>query len=79
MYWISGTIGLSMSRLLPSWRTSPSMLRRMPISARSGNWSALTNGASTKAPSNDLASSQGRPFSFSFACTSRRVRSRAGA
>src|SRR5690606_27894500 len=75
----SGRMALSIWLLLPSWRTSPLMLRRMPISPRSSTALAGTKGASTQAPSKLLAISQGWPFSLSFACTSRRVRSSAGA
>ncbi|MCY1300229.1 hypothetical protein D9M70_497900 [compost metagenome] len=49
------------------------------MSSRCSGASPGTKGASTQAPSKDLEISQGRPFSFSFACTSRSVRSRAGA
>ena len=65
--------------LLPSWRTSPLMVRRIPISVTSAKVLPTTNGAITAAPSNDLAISQGRPLAFSSACLSRKVKSRAGA
>ncbi|PAV70187.1 hypothetical protein WR25_20346 [Diploscapter pachys] len=77
--WIIGTMGLSIIALLPSWRTSPLMVRRMPMSFTSSKAPAETNGGSTQAPSKLLHSSHGRPFSFSLLCRSRRVRSKAGA
>ncbi|MNC71693.1 hypothetical protein D3C75_1226420 [compost metagenome] len=49
------------------------------MSVRSSKALTGTNGGSTQAPSKHLERSHGRPFSFSCACRSRSVRSRAGA
>jgi len=66
-----------MSAVEPLWRGSPFTVRVISTSCGLATEAAGTNSESGQAVSKPLAISQGSPFFFCSACTSRSVRSMA--